>query len=105
MADQGEGASDTVVVRRDMSTSHADFLRLFPKVAGSASWQLNGSDIVLREGEGRSLLIRLEAEGERRIASLVLPRTLVEFRFDGYSPANVETFLQRFDQSFRRGGG
>lgn len=94
-----------VVLQRDMSTSHADFLRTFPKVAGITPWRLEGNVITLEEGGGRTLRIRLGEESERRIASLALPRTLVEFQFDGYSPANVETFLQRFDRSYRRGGG
>ena len=61
--------------------------------------------VTLSEGGGRTLRIRLNAEGERRIANLALPRTIVEFRFEGYTDALVEAFLQRFDRSFRRGGG
>lgn len=98
-------ANDEVILRRDMSMSHADFHRIFPKVVGDAIWRTEGDVVTLNEGEGRVLRIKLGVEGERRIANLALPRTLVEFCFDGYSDAHVEAFLQRFDRSFRRGGG
>jgi hypothetical protein len=34
-----------------------------------------------------------------------LPFVSLEFRFRGWPPASVPTFLARFDRSFQKGGG
>lgn len=94
-----------VVLRRDMSMSHADFYRIFPRVAGDASWHLSGNVVSLNEFEGGTLRIKLEPEGIRRIANLVLPRTILELRFEGYARTEIDAFMGRFERSFRRGGG
>ena len=51
------------------------------------------------------LLKRLGPEGERRIASIRLPRTCVTFEFINLSEQQRECFFNRFDLAFRRGGG
>lgn len=97
--------NEACVLRRDMSMSHADFHRIFPRVAGNAPWRRSGNVVSLSEIEGGTLRITLEPEGVRRIANLQLPRTILELRFEGYAPGDVDAFLERFDRSFRRGGG
>lgn len=84
--------------------SHADFFRTFPAVAGGAQWQVDHNTVTLHQPRG-PVTIRLGPQGERRIAGLSLPTTLLEFEFPDYQPADVEAFMTRFDQSFRRGGG
>lgn len=89
---------------RDMGMTHGDFFRTFPAVAGESSWQVDRDIVTLQQPRG-PVTIRLGPQGERRIAGLSLPTTVLEFEFPDYSPAEVETFMTRFDRSFRRGGG
>ncbi len=85
--------------------SHADFHRIFPRVAGDTPRHLSGNVVSLTEFEGGTLRIELEPEGVRRIANLTLPRTILKFRFDGYAQSEIDAFMRRFERSFRRGGG
>ena len=62
-------------------------------------------DIVLIETPAGALRIRLSPQGERRIASLRLPVTVIEFSFPGWTQPRVDEFLARFDRCFQRGGG
>ncbi|MBI5718821.1 MAG: hypothetical protein HZC37_14170 [Burkholderiales bacterium] len=41
----------------------------------------------------------------RRIALLVIPRTLVSFRYERMSPARRHEIQRRFDMVYQRGGG
>jgi len=92
------------MLTRDMGMTHSDFFRTFPAVAGESSWQVERNIVTLQQPRG-TVTIRLGPQGERRIAGLSLPTTLLEFEFPHYPPADVEAFMSRFDRSFRRGGG
>ena len=93
-----------VTVTREMGITHKDFFRIFPMVAAGWAFRVNGRVITLTEA-GRRLVIRLSEQSERRIAQLALPITRIEFEFDGFTEANRQEFMDRFDRSFRRGGG
>jgi hypothetical protein len=97
--------SDAVVtLRREMGMSHAEFFRSLPAAMGEQAFSICGSTVTAENGS-RRLIISLAPEQERRIALLRLPVTWVIFDFTGYSEAEVEAFMRRFERHYQRGGG
>ena len=93
-----------VVFVKEMGIEHREFFRLLPKALGSADFRVDGGHIRYGDGDKR-MEITLSPEGERRIALLRMPVTLVEIAFHGYTDAEVEDAMRRFDMHFQRGGG
>jgi hypothetical protein len=92
-----------VVVEKDMSLNAVEFLRDLPR-ALPAGYRLDGRLATWSEGK-RLVEIAIVAEGERRIAALVLPRITVRIALEGYGDAEAKAFLARFDRIYQRGGG
>jgi hypothetical protein len=97
-----ESGPDTLV--RRMALTHAELLRSLPRAAPGMECRIQGAEIELA-APPRRVLITLGPERTRALGSLVLPETEVHLRWEGYSPAEREAFLVRFDLAFRRGGG
>ncbi len=92
------------VVEKEMGFSHAEFMRLLPKAVNGADIQAKGREI--RVGDGSRLLrIDLSEESERRLGHIRIPVTHVRLTFTGYSEAEIEAALFRFERSFQKGGG
>ena len=93
-------------VRRVMSISHAEFLHSLVPLGKHYPYRIDASagTILLNDAEGQ-IEIRLGQEGRKRLGSLELPETVVEFRFLSGTPEAAERFFARFDICFRRGGG
>ena len=89
---------------REMTISHADFLRSLPAALNNAAYKINGNEIRV-EWENRGLQIILSRESMRSFGPVSLPVTHVEFVFSGYSELEVQQFLDFFDVYYRRGGG
>ena len=90
---------------RDMGLTHADFWRYLPAAVGEHRWKrISDTAVKVYIGEGR-LLIDLGPEGERRIANIRLPRTIITFLFHEVSAQEQAEFLTYFDLRFQRGGG
>ena len=93
-----------ITLRREMGISHADFFRSLPTAIEPGSFRLVDDTVWIKTPAGE-LQIRLSPQGERRIAALRLPVTVIEFRFPGWTQRQVDDFLARFDRYFQRGGG
>lgn len=91
-------------MRRDMGLTLADFVRSLPGAIAPLDYIATGREFNISHPQG-SITIRLGATGERRIASLSLPVTPVEFEFDGLDERARGRFMQRFERYFQRGGG
>ena len=87
-----------------MGITHREFFRTLPAALASTPYTVRGRDVIIPE-DTRRLVITLSPEGRRRIAALSLPTTQVHFTFSGYSPQDVDRFMNRFDRAFQRGGG
>lgn len=81
-----------------------EFLRTLPAAVKPLDFELNGNSISIVHSQG-SILIDLHPTEERRIASMRLPSTRVDFEFNGISTAERGAFMQRFELYFHRGGG
>jgi hypothetical protein len=55
--------------------------------------------------DGRRWSLRLSEPRERVTGSLHVPRVDVEFVFQRYELADINSFMTRFHAHFRRGGG
>ncbi|MGH8750248.1 MAG: hypothetical protein ACREUV_00930 [Burkholderiales bacterium] len=87
-----------------MGISHADFFRTLPAALGGAAFSVNGLDVTVPEND-RCLVISLSVQTERRLGLVVLPVTIVEFCFSGYSLEETRFFFRRFDPYYQRGLG
>jgi hypothetical protein len=87
-----------------MGMTHGDFYRTFPAVAADQPWQARDNKVKL-ELPGGWVSIQLGPEEVRKIGLLVLPITRLDFEFTNQTQEQIETFMARFDLSFRRGGG
>ena len=89
---------------REMGLTFREFLRTLPGAIAPLTFQLDGRAVTIVHPAG-TILINLEETGERKIASIRLPVTPVEFNFRGLSEADQKEFMRRFDLYFHRGGG
>lgn len=97
-------AREAVTVNKEMGITHSEFLRLLPIALRHTNFRQDGDTIQVRE-EGRKLLIKLSPQQQRIIASIRIPVTHVEMEFHAYDAQQVDSFLQQFDNTYRRGGG
>lgn len=93
-----------LTLHREMGLSHAEFFRSLPAVVGGRECRVDGATVTIQEPEG-TVVIRLSAEAERRIALIRLPVTHVTFEFPDHDPAAAAAFMRRFERHYQRGGG
>ena len=87
-----------------MTATRADFVRLLPAAVDHVPFvELDGA-FVHREGK-RSWHMGVAPLPQLRIGLIRLERQRVSFEFTGYSDAEIEAFMTRFEMYFRRGGG
>ncbi|MEX2516847.1 MAG: hypothetical protein WD572_08085 [Gammaproteobacteria bacterium] len=89
---------------REMAVSHADFLRLLPHAMPGYELSSDEDRIIATAGN-KKVEIRLGPESERRIAMLRVPVTEVTLVFKGFTDEEARAFLDKFDMTYRRGGG
>lgn len=89
---------------RTMAYTHAEFKRLLQHALDGHEYAVNSDVVESRSGE-QVIRIRLGPEYERRIASLSMPVCDVTIELEGFSETQAKEFLERFDRTYRRGGG
>ena len=87
-----------------MGLTHAEFFRELPAALAYREFVAEAGRVSVDLERG-SLVITLGSEQTRKIAALCLPYTVVGFAFEAVEEGERETFMQRFDLCFRRGGG
>jgi hypothetical protein len=88
----------------DMSLTREDFLRLLPAAVGG-EFRSEEGNLFLHMEEGRGWRIALSPLPPFALGAITLARQHVEIQLTGYSCAEAEAFLDRFERHFRRGGG
>ena len=88
----------------EMSISRQDFLRLLPGAVGGAPFEETG-DLLIHTEEERNWHIALNPLPVLHLGTLQLERHGVEWRFSGYTEAEINALVLRFERHFRRGGG
>ena len=87
-----------------MGITHGEFFRLLSIALGTEGYSVGANTASMKNGD-KSVEIELGAEGTRQIALLVVPRTSVRLTLDGFSDAEAENFMRKFDRAYQRGGG
>ena len=95
---------ETMCLHREMTITHAEFLRSLAPAVAPATFTVKGRSISVIGAPGK-VEITLSEERERRIALLRLPVVDVEIELSGFEPGALDRFLTQFDRSFQRGGG
>lgn len=96
--------SDPVLVEKEMGISYGDFFRIIGNALGADDFQSWPSGVRLVQGD-KQLEIELGPEGQRKIALMVIPRTMVTMTFTNYSEDEIKSAVKRFDMMFKKGGG
>lgn len=94
-----------VVIERDMAITWEEFQRMVPAAAGDVPYVMHDRSVEFELSPSDRLRVVLGKTGVRRIASISLPSTPVTFTFEGGKQRLLESFLERFDRYFQRGGG
>ncbi len=88
----------------ESSATRQEFLRLLPAAVRQAPF-VEAEGLLTHAEAGRSWRLRLTPLPERRAGALALPRLRVEWRFEGYTAAEVDAFLAFASACLQRGGG
>ena len=89
---------------REMGFTHDEFTRTLSTASIDYRYKINGRSVTIELPEG-GLEITLGNTTNRKLGSLSIPATQVEFRFFGLSAEGRAKFLESFDRYFQRGGG
>jgi hypothetical protein len=92
-----------IILRFEMGYIPAEFRQRLPALA-DVEYDPARSQFDHVE-DGRRWSLRLSEPRERVIGSLRVPRVDVEFVFQRYESADINSFMTRFHAHFRRGGG
>ena len=94
----------TTRLHREMTITHAEFLRSLVPAVAPATFTVDGLSISVIGAPGK-VEITLSEQRERRIALLRLPVVDVAIELSGFEPDALARFLTQFDRAFQRGGG
>lgn len=89
---------------RTMAYTHAEFKRLLPHALKGYDYADNGH-VIESTVENCAIRIHLGPEYEQRIASLSMPVCDVTIELKGFAEEQARAFMDRFDRTYRRGGG
>ena len=95
---------ETTRLHREMTITHAEFLRSLVPAVAPATFTVDGRSISVIGAPGK-VEIKLSKERERRLALLRLTVVDVEIELSGFEPDELDRFLVQFDRAFQRGGG
>ena len=95
---------EPVSICKEMGCSYQEFFASLATLARALPCRVSDSGAVLEYDSGE-VCISLGPEGERRLGSMIVPRTTVSLEFRDLSEEQRTVFLERFDLAFRRGGG
>jgi len=98
--------SEAYVLQRRMSISAAEFLRQLERALDGLCWRRTAPGEAKVEVTGGHLVLHWQPAPPRRLGRLSLPVLELTLTFPPACPeAARNTFLQRFDLAFQRGGG
>ena len=107
------------VERKDLGITHADFKRIYPRVCNGMGEISELSEKVLLSVDFKpsialqfideqaqiGVFVKVSEERLRRVGSLKFPYIELLFGFSGLTQQEVDTFMERFDRAFQKGGG
>lgn len=79
-------------------------LRELTQAVGTYDYEVTGDRLVVRD-HGKRIVIDLIYEGDRRLGSLDLPMTRIDYEFVGYTKDEMGKFMERISEHMMRAGG
>ena len=94
-----------MIVEKDLATSRPEFFRNLAVALKGIPHSIDGDRIAVGEGKQR-IDMQLSPLPHRRLSPLLkLERWKLTMHFIDYGQEERDSFLNRFDHAFRRGGG
>ncbi len=90
--------------RFEAAITRAELLRLLPAAVGGEHY-IDDGESVWHGTNGRGWRITITPLPDRALGLVRWQSMRLEFSFDGYDPAEIDSFMARFELHFRRGGG
>jgi len=87
-----------------MSYSRQEFFNQFKVFASQLDHFVEKNQIIILENN-RQVRLFISENNSRQLGSLLLPNLTVKIEFQDYSLQQQNEFIDRFNQSFQRGGG
>jgi len=88
----------------EIEGSLKECLRELSTALGHKDFHIQGDQVVVNDG-GKKLVVDLVYEGDRKLGSLDLPMTQVNYEFTGYSDGEVQDFMTHLSEHMLRSGG
>lgn len=96
-----------VELKRDMAVTHDEFYRLIMTTINDSHLihvDIKNASVSFPYAEGE-ISITLEEQLTRKLASLSIHHTPMNFIFKNITQSDIQAYLQKFDVSFQKGGG
>jgi hypothetical protein len=99
--------TESIELKRDMAVTHDEFYRLIIKT-------IIDGHLLKIDPENSSVSfpflngyvdINLDNQLTRKIASLSIHHTPMNFKFQGLTKEQIDTYLEKFNTTFQKGGG
>ena len=103
----GNVVTESIELTRDMAVTHDEFYRLITKT-------IINNDLVKIDFNNASVRfpflngyvdINLDNQKTRKIASLSIYHTPINFKFQGLTKLEIDSYFQKFNTTFQKGGG
>lgn len=93
------------VLIREVQIRRDEVLRQLPDAIGSFTHEVDGDDIVLRDGD-KEIELKLVYDGEEHVGPMDLPIHQVHFIFKNMTDEQARAFMETWDaHKMRMGGG
>ena len=87
-----------------MGISRDDLHRALPAIFQEQPYEIK-DNLIISENDQRRLIINIVKEDVRNLASMKVPRLVLDFSFENYQQDQIDTFTERFLLYLRKGGG
>ncbi len=87
-----------------MGITRDDLYRALPSIFQEQPYEIKDNQILSEDNQGR-LMIKIIKEDYRILASMKVPRLVLNFCFENYRQDQIEIFTERFLLHLHKGGG
>ena len=87
-----------------MGISRDDLYRALPAIFQEQPYEIKDNLIISAHDQGK-IIINIVTEDFRNLASMKVPRLVLDFNFENYTQAQVNSFTERFLLYLQKGGG
>ncbi len=87
-----------------MGITRDDLYRALPSIFQEQPYEIKDNQILSEDNQGR-LMIKIIKEDYRILASMKVPRLVLNFCFENYRQDQIKIFTERFLLHLHKGGG